>query len=409
MILNLSFSNHRSFREKTDFSMEATVTQAKSENIAKVTVPSGTKRVVKVVLLYGANASGKTNMMRALDALCSEVKGLSGTVGGERLGDLYTPFCLDGISSGQPAIIEVSFITERMQYDYSVSFNEYEILTENLYYYPNGASRAGLFSRDREIGDGMHGPKYPSTISSASLRPKFVVYKNKLLLSKFLYDTPHELIRPAARYLADIGFANNYSAEMKYALWKDSSRLLEIPGYRHKLTKLLSYADLGIKGFSLPKKKEYDKVMLIHNTADGEEKNTISIVEESLGTQFLFLVGPKILFSLENGTPLFVDEVDSGLHTKLTDFIIKMYQSERLNPHHSQIVIVTHDVSLMQEDSLRRDQIWFAEKGTNGASELYSLSDFEGVREDTPFAKWYMASKFGAMPDLRRVENLFDE
>lgn len=408
MILNLSLTNHRSFRDRADFSMEATASQAKSENVVTVVIPPGVKRVVKVSLLYGANASGKTNVMRAFDALCSEIKGQSGTDGGDGMGQLYSPFCLDGISFKQPAIIDLSFITEGMQYDYHVAVNEKEIIEENLYYYPNGASRAGLFSRDKGFAGEVHGPHYPSTITSASLKPRFFVFKNKLLLSKFLKDTPHDLIGPAARYLADIGFANNYSSSMKDSLWRDSSRLLDNTDYKERLTKLLRYADLGIKDFSLSNEKQYDKVMLMHNTAKGENRNIISIVEESLGTQFLFLIGPKILFSLEKGTPLFVDEIDSGLHTKITDFIIKMYQSEKINPHHAQLIFVTHDISLMQEDSLRRDQIWFAEKNQEGVSELFSLSDFDGVREDTPFAKWYMANKFGAMPDLKSVENLFD-
>ena len=158
----------------------------------------------------------------------------------------------------------------------------------------------------------------------------------------------------------------------------------------------------------LPENHEYDEVSLLHNVSQDSQTNKISIVEESLGTQYLFLLGPKILFSLEKGTPLFVDEIESGLHPALTNFVLKMYQSERINPRHAQIVIVTHDVTLMQEDNLRRDQIWFTEKKADGASELFSLSDFEGVREDTPFAKWYLANKFGALPDIQLVETLFD-
>lgn len=408
MILNFAFANHRSFRDTTEFSMEATASQAKGQNVATVNTPSGTSRVVKEALLYGANASGKTNILRALDALCTEVRGESGTIGGEGMGSLYTPFCLDNDSQDRPASMDISFITEGMLYEYHVKCNRVEILEENLYYYPNGANRAGLYSRDTTYGEGMHGPTYPTTLSQTGLKPRFGVYKNKLLLSKFLFDTPHALIKPAAQYLADIGFANNYSPHMKRKLWKEGQRLLYQEDYQGKLKKLIRYADLGINDFVLPENHEYDEVSLLHNVSQDSQTNKISIVEESLGTQYLFLLGPKILFSLEKGTPLFVDEIESGLHPALTNFVLKMYQSERINPRHAQIVIVTHDVTLMQEDNLRRDQIWFTEKKADGASELFSLSDFEGVREDTPFAKWYLANKFGALPDIQRVETLFD-
>lgn len=408
MILSFTFANHRSFRDTTEFSMEATASQAKGQNIATVTTPSGTSRVVKETLLYGANASGKTNILRALDALCAEVRGESGTVGGDNMGFLYTPFCLDNESSDKPASMDISFITDGMRYDYHVKYNRLQILEENLYYYPNGANRAGLYSRDSRYGEGMHGPIYPTTLTQAGLKPRFGVYKNRLIISKFLYDTPHILIKPAAQYLADIGFANNYSSNMKAMLWRDGQRLLYQDEYKRKLKKLIQYADLGIKDFMLPDNHEYEEVSLVHNAGQDSQSNKISIEEESLGTQYLFLLGPKILFSLEKGTPLFVDEIESGLHPKLTNFVLRMYQSERINPRHAQIVIVTHDVTLMQEDNLRRDQIWFTEKRDDGSSELFSLSDFEGVREDTPFAKWYLANKFGALPDIQRVETLFD-
>lgn len=409
MILSFTFANHRSFRDSTEFSMEATASQAKGQNIATVTTPSGTSRVVKETLLYGANASGKTNILRALDALCAEVRGESGTVGGDNMGFLYTPFCLNNESSDKPASMDISFITNGMRYDYHVKYNRVQILEENLYYYPNGANRAGLYSRDTLYGEGMHGPNYPTTLTQAGLKPRFGVYKNRLIISKFLYDTPHILIKPAAQYLADIGFANNYSSNMKAMLWRDGQRLLYQDEYKRKLNKLIQYADLGIKDFVLPDNHEYEEVSLVHNAGQDSQSNKISIEEESLGTQYLFLLGPKILFSLEKGTPLFVDEIESGLHPKLTNFVLRMYQSERINPRNAQIVIVTHDVTLMQEDNLRRDQIWFTEKRDDGSSELFSLSDFEGVREDTPFAKWYLANKFGALPDIQRVETLFDE
>lgn len=408
MILNFIFANHRSFRDTTVFSMEATASQAKGHNIVTVTTSAGTSRIVKEALLYGANASGKTNILRALDALCTEVRATSGTRGGDDLGCLYSPFCLDNESSVSPASMDISFITGGMLYDYHVRYTREEILEENLYYYPNGANRAGLYSRNTAYGEGLHGPSYPTTLSQASLRPHFGVYKNKLIISKFLYDTPHSLIKPAAQYLADIGFANNYSTDMKKTLWKYGQDLLYQGDYKTKLKKLIQYADLGINDFELPENHRYDEVSLVHNAGQESQSNKISIVEESLGTQYLFLLGPKILFSLEKGTPLFVDEIESGLHPILTSFVLKMYQSERINPHHAQIVIVTHDVTLMNEDNLRRDQIWFTEKRDDGSSELFSLSDFEGVREDTPFAKWYLANKFGALPDIQQVETLFD-
>lgn len=94
--------------------------------------------------------------------------------------------------------------------------------------------------------------------------------------------------------------------------------------------------------------------------------------------------------SLESGSPLFVDEMDTGFHTYISSFILDIFRDKEINKKNAQLILTTHDINLLNEDKLRRDQIWFTEKSERGTSDLYSLSDFSGVREDTPFAKWYM-------------------
>lgn len=112
---------------------------------------------------------------------------------------------------------------------------------------------------------------------------------------------------------------------------------------------------------------------------------------------------------LEEGTPLFVDEIDSGFHTYLSDFILQLFTNPRINKKNAQLIFTTHDINLLDEDKIRRDQVWFTSKNQYGESEIYSLADFNGVREDTPFAKWYIANKFGAVPEISNFEDFFNE
>ena len=119
------------------------------------------------------------------------------------------------------------------------------------------------------------------------------------------------------------------------------------------------------------------------------------------------MLGIKIIEALDKGYTLFVDELDASLHTYITEFIIKMFQNERINSKHAQLILTTHDINLMDEKSLRLDQIWLMQKRQDGSSELYSLADFDGVDEDTNMKEWYMGKRFGGLPKIESIENLF--
>jgi AAA15 family ATPase/GTPase len=117
------------------------------------------------------------------------------------------------------------------------------------------------------------------------------------------------------------------------------------------------------------------------------------------------LLGGKILRTLEKGGLMIVDELDTSLHPFITKMIVMIFQSETTNPKNAQLIFTTHDVSLLDRDLIRRDQVWIAEKNEKGSTELYSLQDFD-VREDTPFEKWYLAGKFGGLPKIKSIESL---
>lgn len=407
MVLNIGFSNQISFRDTASFSMEATASQAKSSNVVSCMAATDEIRVLKSAVIFGANASGKTNVIRIISTLVNEVLAL-GPYSGSQVGPLYTPFCLNETHKNEPAAIDIKFVVNNIIYDYSIKMNRDKILEETLSYFPNG-HQAKLFERGSNEDGSLHMPKYPTTLQKG-LRPVFSVFPNRLILSKFLIDTPHELITPAARFLANINVANIYSKNMFDKLWNDSFKWLSDTRHRSQLTELLKFADLGIYKFEIDKSTPQQDIFLYHNgdkTSGGEY--TIPYSAESLGTQQLFILGTKVLQSLENGTPLFIDEMDSGFHTYLSELILDLFNNPHINKKNAQLITTTHDINLMNEDKLRRDQVWFTSKADDGASELYSLSDFEGVREDTPFARWYLANKFGAIPNIKSIENLFDE
>lgn len=407
MILNYDFSNYRSFKDKASFSLTATASQAKSENVFICRHNAGEERLLKSAIIYGANASGKTSVISLLYFLRQEIRSVSQTFGGDGVGYVYTPFSLDASSASAPSMVEIEFVVNRKKYIYHVKFTKEMVAEEALYYYPNSSSKATLFSRDTSRE--MHSPKYTSTPTIA--KPKFEVFKNKLILSKFLYDTPHDDITPAAKYLANINIANGYKRPMLDRLWDENKDWLSVEKNKILLSALLKVADLGVCGIVTKEGLKYDDIKLVHTSKilEKEIDPEISINYESLGTSQLLIMGITILKSLESGAPLFVDEIDSGFHTYLSDFILQLFTNPRINKKNAQLIFTTHDINLLNEDKIRRDQVWFTSKNSYGESELYSLSDFNGVREDTPFAKWYLANKFGAVPEIASFEEYFNE
>ena len=140
----------------------------------------------------------------------------------------------------------------------------------------------------------------------------------------------------------------------------------------------------------------------------GEIQNAhLPIDEESHGTRNTYIIGTLIHQALENGRTILIDELDTSLHTNIVRTFVELFQSPMTNPKGAQLIFTTHDTNIMNQRYMRKDQIWLVEKDKNGVTDLYSLQDFPEAREDTPFEKWYLAGKFGGLPIIPSVEEIY--
>lgn len=410
MILNLEFKNYRSFKDICSFTTEPTSSKAKAENLCDVeTIAEGNKKALKISLIFGANASGKTNIIKFLYGFRRWVLNLDNRVG-ENIA-LYQPFKFDSATVNAPIEFAMEFIAQKVRYKYAVRFTRLQIEAESLVSYPNG-KQTQLFERillpeDKESDTLKFG-------ASLSAFKPFQVFKNQLLISKFLKDTPCEPITNAARYLADIVISNGFHEDVMLGEDKDMLRwLYSHPDNKKMLAEFLTFADTGLADFQMEKRSDGVAVTSLHGLyKDGEDsgKTTdLPLKEESFGTRALFIIGCHILQALQSGSPFFIDEMDSGLHSYITKLIVDIFRNERINKHNAQLVFTTHDVNLLDQNTIRKDQVWFTEKDKCGVSEMFTLSDFDDVREDTLFAKWYLNNKFGGVPSLQSLEKLFVE
>ena len=409
MILNLEFNNYRSFKGNCTFTTEPSTSRAKADNVSVVTTSGeGEKRALKISLIYGANASGKTNIIKFMYGLRRWVLNIDNRVGDDI--PLYQPFKFDKDSAIAPIGFTLEFIAGMVRYKYDLNFERTHILSESLIYYPKG-KQTQLFTRT--ISSDNTETDTIAFGSSLTGNKPFDVFKNQLLISKFLKDTPCAPITTAARYLADMVISNGFHEDTILGEDKEMMRwLYSNPGNTDKLSEFLAFADTGVSGFELEKRSDRFEISSYHGLYDNQEKigkETLPLKEESFGTRALFFIGCRILQALQTGCPFLIDEMDSGLHSYITKLIVDIFRNKRINKNNAQLIFTTHDVNLLDQNSIRKDQVWFTGKDEYGVSELFSLSDFDDVREDTPFAKWYINNKFGGVPSLRSLEKLFTE
>lgn len=438
MILDFRITNYKSFQNETTFSMVAEASKLKSANIHRVENSLGELfRASKVSVIYGPNASGKSNLLSALTDFISYI------INQPKLGvqaKIYNPFSFDFSKMNQPTKYQLIFLgPDNIRYDYSVVIGFSSIIEEKLNYYPEKRPRK-IFRRKSKIKnitgiDDENFIQLDHDVIEIEEHPvdnkKYSVFSNQLLLSKF-GEEPHDLLSKVYLY-----FRDKFNLEVCRANYSDILRdnaakiLLNDNELKKNLQKLFFVADTKIFDFDIEEVEDTNtinylgldrkfrsksrKKVQVHFSHAFYNKGVIikgaSVQvphdEESKGTQTLFTIGTNIFNALSKGQVLIVDELDSSLHPYITKMLVQLFLSEEINKHGAQLIFNTHDVTLLDEELLRKDQIWITQKNDQGVSELFSLSDFDGLREDTPFEKWYMAGKFGGLPNIPNLDKIF--
>lgn len=413
MLLNLRLKNYRSYKEEVNYSLEASSSKAKDFNYVLV----NDFKVLKTSLMYGPNASGKSNIVRALFELRNLVTkkpALDEDIA------IYDPFKFNNDTVTSPVEFCIEFLIEKNKYKYWIVILGNVILKEVLTYFPNGRE-TNIFTRNefdehKEVQNGVLGYDFG--------KKQISVFKNQLVLSKFGDDEPHELISKVFLYFKRM-FVYNATNKLHYEILNDkiSEAILKDENLKLKLEKLINYADTKINGLSIHKsnlksknkleylwKKSDFNISGIHDFYDGDKlirQTNLSLLEESIGTQSLFVLGAKIIEALEIGSVLVIDELDTSLHSFITKMIVMLFQDQEINKNSAQLIFTTHDISLLDKDLIRKDQVWITEKNNKGETDLYSLQDFESLREDTSFDKWYLAGKFGGVPQIKSLRDYF--
>lgn len=381
MVLELRLSNMYSLRDEIILSMQAAKIQTQKAKALEGNLFSiGGEQMLKSVAVFGANASGKSNVVKAIRA-CVEMIRSSHNYNEDTVFD-FTPFKFDGYDQ-KPSSFYVRFMMEGVEYEYSFSMTRTEILTESLFYYPNGR-RSLVFSRDesrgsekKDVYDFKLVLKRPMDVAANTSR--------KTLFISRASQMDRDLAKQVFRFFSD-EFVLDYNLPttvFEEQLLKDQKSVL---------LDVLRTADSDIVDIHL----RGDRIITYHRNNPDIEFDFET--EESEGTKTLFRMMISMIDIIRNGRLLLIDEIDTSLHTQLVEFIIGMFN----NSECAQLIYTSHNTHLLNTDFQRRDQVYFVNKREDGSSDLYSLYDYKDFRDTLDMEKAYLQGRFDAVPYLSK-------
>ncbi len=405
MLVEFRVSNFRSFAEEQILSLVPASNQHEfKDNIIK----RGKHQALNVLAVYGANGSGKSNLVKAFHHLAYLVRE---SAGGQSTTILpYQPNLLIAGYSEKPTTLDVVFYIGEIRYRYGCSFDKTDILTEYLYRKAVGRE-VNLFVREKDIIDVSSGLKGGTKIIDATIE---ATRDNALFLSFGDMFNISELQKVFGWFASSIlvdGLNTNMQGRTTESFIKEQPEFLD------EINNFITVMDFGFERLILSEanKNGEQAILAAHQTFNPDGSLTKNIVAwpltlgESAGTNKMFeLIGP-VIAALKVGGLIIVDEIAAKLHTHLTEALVEIFLNKKTNPNDAQMVFATHDTNLLTRTEIRRDQIYFLEKNGKQATELFSLADFryfKGNKErpDVDKEKRYLEGRYGATPKVKLKE-----
>lgn len=415
MLLSLKVENFLSFKDVVQLDLIPSSIKELEENVAISSYNNS--RVLKSAVVYGANSSGKSNLLNALIFIKRFVMNSSKNTVDEGIG--VQSFLLSSRTESRPSCFEINFVIDAIKYRYSFTVDRHYVHKESLYF--TKVNKEYLcFERN---GDNYTiDPKFTEAINlSDKTRPNALFLS---VIAQFNGKISSSILQwfNGIKYISDTN---------KPTLQNYTAKLLDVDKYNRLIVKFLNHINLGFSDIKVEKinTEVYDIVREIL----GEGKNTNIIKtehikydenglpigsvffnlnkNESLGSQKLFAISGLIIESLATGKLLIIDELDARLHPSLTLSVVKLFNSSENNPKNAQLIFATHNTHILSNKYFRRDQVLLAAKDKFGSTSINSLNNLpdKKVRIDESYEKNYLAGDYGAIPELNSTFKLFDD
>jgi predicted ATPase len=410
VLLRFRVANHRSLRRESELSLVATEFNEGTARPLGIRAEGREICVVPVAGVFGANASGKSNVLGALVAMREAVR-TSLAEWAQHPGVPREPFVLDPVARDDTTLFEVDLTMGKnpIRYTYGFELSDERVEAEWLHAFPRGRKQV-WFDREADRdhgeefifpGDGLRGGKdrlaaftRPNSLFltvGASLNHPQLSDIHRWFLDNLSVVTPND----------DLALRGNYTRTLL-------TSSPEKRQHQQRVEALLRIADLGICGLQIdPSLAPDQQVRLLHHSGSGQQVPLDFARQESLGTYAWFSFLGPLLNALDHGSVLLVDELDASLHPMLAAEVIRLFQTPAANPHGAQLVFTTHDATLlgtsMVDRPLDRDQVWITTKRRTGETELYPLVDARPRKEEN-LERGYLRGRYGGVPRITTGE-----
>lgn len=404
MLVEFRLRNYRCFKDEQVLSLTAGSDLSLPDNVIKP--PDTSKfKILRSVVIYGPNASGKTKVLEALKFIRDFVRESANRKPDEPIDT--QPFLLDPATADAPSTFEITFIQDQVCYQYGISADHTHVWNEYLYAAPKGRT-VPYFQRAWNKNTKKEEYYFGPSLKGQNEKISLLTRDNALFLS-VAATFKHPMLSAVYQWFSGIILELN-------PLQETSLDLVNVNGDHHQgIRDLLRYADLGIWDYkvkepSIPENKFQwigERIEMLHQTHDNKVV-AFPLSSESNGTKHILFLSQLVLRALETGNVLVVDEMDASIHPLLVRAIVEMFHNPAINQHNAQLIFNTHDTTLLDNTLFRRDQIWFTEKDQESASHLYSLLEYS-PRKGESLAKGYLQGRYGAIPFLGDVFTLLEK
>ena len=409
MLIRFSFKNFKSFKDENVLDMEATSLKEHEYNVVK----TDQVNLLKVAAIYGANASGKTNVLQAFDYMKKRILVSDDS-------KKNSPIDEDNVYSfminNEPISLEVEILAKNSKiYKYGFDVLKDSIVSEWLYIKKINKFYM-VFEREKNNVT-MKSNNKISELANIDERTLFLNIYSKI-------DKDNEDFNNVYDWFVNANYLDLGNPRFEdFINTRISLKILSDEKYKKELLRFIKTFDSGIEGIKttpnsleeVQNNNRVVKVELIHRGDDNELK-ALPLELESNGTRKMFHLFDFFMDALRNGMVLFIDELDAKLHPLLTRYIINLFHNSETNIGNGQLIYSTHDTVNLNKETFRRDEIWFTEKNRDGVSEMYALSDYilddedgnnksiKKVRNDATYNKDYLTGRYGAIPVLEEFQ-----
>ena len=424
MLIEFNVQNYRSFKSQQSLNLLAAKIKENENNKFK----AGKLDLLKSVAIYGANASGKSNLVKAFSFMKYYIENSVSDFPNENKRINTERYLLSTITDKEPSVFEVTFIKESIRYRYGFAVTTEKVVEEWLYHVEN-VQETLVFERD--IDGNINNPaKYKSDFKGLGEKTK----KNSLFLT-VLGQFNNSIALKVSKWFSNVIIMSSNGEHNYY----DIAQYIKENENKKRILNYLKVADLSIEDILL-EEKNIDEIPgipqalideiknnsilppvavrfdTIHKKYDDKNKHIDDVKfdmtrNESDGTNHFFNLIEPVDSTLIEGGVIIVDELDRSLHPLLVDSIVKMFHDPEINKNNAQLVFTTHYTKILNNESFRRDQIYFSEKTRYGETKLFSLVEYivdgKKTRKDASYEKDYLSGKYGAVPFISDIKDCY--